>query len=43
MTISPIDIVNNLGLPDVIAVQEMQDNDGTGRGTRPQAARTHRI
>ena len=26
------DIVTNLRLPDVIAVQEMQDNDGTGRG-----------
>ncbi len=26
-------IVHNLGLPDVIAIQEMQDNDGTGRGS----------
>lgn len=28
-----VQITHNLGLPDVIAIQEMQDNDGTGRGS----------
>ena len=32
------DIVQNLRLPDVIAIQEMQDNDGTGNGSDLSAA-----
>ena len=32
------DIVQHLLLPDVIAIQEMQDNDGTGRGSDLSAA-----